>query len=138
MEINNKKEGIILENLILASIDGLFYMSETDAPFTIFKGEKTKELDLNFLKKSLKISNLKSFEEVGFELFFEKLTTEKDWFGENEKRRMKRYIDLKNTLQDNLKDLKVFRFGKIQIDIFIVGLDSESKIFGVKTKAVET
>lgn len=138
MEINNKKEGIILENLILASIDGLFYMSETDAPFTIFKGEKTKELDLNFFKKSLKISNLKSFEEVGFELFFEKLTTEKDWFGENEKKRMKRYIDLKNTLQDNLKDLKVFRFGKIQIDIFILGLDSESKIFGVKTKAVET
>lgn len=138
MEINNKKEGIILENLILASIDGLFYMSETDAPFTIFKGETTKELDLKFLKKSLKISNLKSFEEVGFELFFEKLISEKDWFGENEKKRMKRFIDLKNNLQDNLKDLKVFRFGKIKIDIFIVGLDNESKIFGIKTNSVET
>ncbi len=138
MEIKSNKEEIILEDLILATIDGLFYVSETDAPFTIFKGEKTEEFDGSFFKKSQKISSTKPTEEVDFEMFFEKLIIEKDWFGEKERKRMKRFIDLKNLLKENLKNLKVFRLGKIKIDIFIVGLDEENKIFGIKTNAVET
>ncbi len=45
---------------------------------------------------------------------------------------------MKDLLEKNLKDLKVFKVGKIQLDVYAVGLDAESNVIGIQTKAVET
>jgi len=45
---------------------------------------------------------------------------------------------LKILLEKKLKELKVFKIGKIQLDIYVVGLDAESNLTGIQTKAVET
>ncbi len=42
------------------------------------------------------------------------------------------------TEEKNLRDLKVFKIGKIQIDVYVVGLDAEDNLLGIETKAVET
>ncbi len=42
------------------------------------------------------------------------------------------------TNEKNLRNLKVFKVGKIQLDIYVVGLDAENRLLGIKTKAVET
>ncbi len=44
----------------------------------------------------------------------------------------------KNLLEANLRDLRVFKIGEIQIDIYVVGLDVENNLTGIQTKAVET
>jgi hypothetical protein len=41
-------------------------------------------------------------------------------------------------LEENLADLTVFRIGSIRIDIYVVGLDADGNLAGIKTKAVET
>jgi hypothetical protein len=45
---------------------------------------------------------------------------------------------LRQFLEQNLTDLKVFRIGRIRLDVYVVGLDSEGNLAGVKTVAVET
>jgi hypothetical protein len=41
-------------------------------------------------------------------------------------------------LKENLRDLKVYRIGRIEIDIYVIGIDSQNNLMGIKTKAVET
>ncbi len=117
---------------------GLIYMSETDAEFTIFNGEKTKTLTKETFLSQIKSSPNVAVEEQNFDEFFLRLTTIKDWFSEVERQNAKRFGELQDLLNLNLKDLKVFRIGKIKIDIYIVGIDAENNLIGLKTYAVET
>jgi hypothetical protein len=73
-----------------------------------------------------------------FHEFFERLTRDRDWFGDAERARAKKFLELQKLLEENLVDLKVFRFGRIRIDIYIVGLDTDGNLSGVSTFAVET
>jgi hypothetical protein len=41
-------------------------------------------------------------------------------------------------LEGNLRDLRVFKVGRIELDIYVVGINSEGILMGIKTKAVET
>ncbi|MCA1623686.1 MAG: nuclease A inhibitor family protein [Acidobacteria bacterium] len=34
--------------------------------------------------------------------------------------------------------MKVFKIGKIELDVYAVGLNAENRLMGIKTKAVET
>jgi hypothetical protein len=66
------------------------------------------------------------------------LTKIQDWFGEEETATAQKFSALEKLLLENLKDLKVFKIGEIELDIYFVGLDKQGKLAGVKTKAVET
>ena len=116
----------------------LWYMSETDAEILPFTGSKadavTKE---NLLVQVGKPSDA-PVEERDFNEFFARLTEIKDWFGDEEKATAAKFAALKDLLEKNLKDLKVFKIGKIQIDIYAVGLDKDGSLAGIQTKAVET
>ena len=117
---------------------GLYYISETDAeifPFIGSKGDSvTKE---NLLTQIGKPANAQ-VEERDFAEIFARLTKIEDWFGDDEKANAAKFAALKDLLEKNLKDLKVFKVGKIQIDIYFVGLDVTGNIAGIQTKAVET
>ncbi len=118
--------------------EDLIYISETDAEFTVFKGTKIEVLTKETILAQIKGSPIVAVEEQNFDEFFLRLTTIKDWFGETEKQKANRYGELQEFMKANLKDLKVFRIGKIQIDIYIVGIDLENNLIGLKTNAVET
>ncbi len=77
-------------------------------------------------------------EERDFAEFFKRLTEIQDWFGDEEKATAQKFAELKDLLERNLRDLKVFKIGKIQIDVYVVGLEAENNLLGIKTKAVET
>jgi hypothetical protein len=47
-------------------------------------------------------------------------------------------LALQKLLEENLEDLIVLRTGRIQIDIYVVGLDAAGNLAGIQTKAVET
>lgn len=118
--------------------ENLFYMSETDAEITPFFGEKAEAVTPEIVLKQT--GNLL---ETPFEIreigeFFKRLTDIKDWFGDEEKATAQKFKDLQEVLTNQLKDAKIIKIGKIQVDIFMIGLDAESRLVGVKTKAVET
>jgi Nuclease A inhibitor-like protein len=117
---------------------GLYYISETDAEISPFTGEKAPAVTVEEIKNQINGADSSQIEEKDSTEFFTRLTKIQDWFGEEEKATAQQFSELKNLLEKNLKDLKVFKVGTIQIDIYVVGLDAESNLMGIKTKAVET
>jgi hypothetical protein len=115
----------------------LIYMSETDAHIIAFAGHKADMVSAETLliqigKKDCKI------EEKDFYEFFAPLIKIQDWFGEAEQKMTEGFIKLKDLLQQNLIQKHVFRIGKKEIDIYVVGLDKNNILRGIQTKAVET
>ncbi|HEX8370238.1 MAG TPA: nuclease A inhibitor family protein [Pyrinomonadaceae bacterium] len=118
--------------------EGLYYISETDAEIFPFAGAKADAVTKENLLSQTGNKPEATVEERDFTDFFTRLTKIQDWFGEEEKRTAAKFVRLKELLERNLKDLKVYKVGRIEIDIYVVGLDSESRLTGIKTKAVET
>jgi hypothetical protein len=120
---------------LASACEGLIYISETDAPIEPFFAGKTKRVTAEALQKTGVEAPI---EEASFDQFFERLTRKREWHGEAEKRSVRKFAKLEKLLKENLHDLKVFRFGRVRIDIYVVGIDAEGNLAGVKTKAVET
>ena len=118
--------------------EGLYYMSESDAEIYPFAGKKVETITKSELLDENKSPIETPVEERDFAEFFDYLTKFQDWFGEEEKNTARKYRELKELLENNLKCLRVYKIGKIELDIYIVGLDYENKIVGVRTKAIET
>ncbi len=117
---------------------GLIYISETDADILLFVGTAASEVTAAEIRKQTGAAADDKIETVDPAVFFERLTTIKEWFGDAEIDRAGRFLRLKEELMRDLTDLQVFRVGTIRVDIYIVGIDSSGRLAGVKTKAVET
>lgn len=123
---------------IKTAVAGLFYISETDAAITVFVGEQAKAVTVDEIRNQTKAAPDSPVEEKKFDEFFNRLTAVEGWFGDEEKATAQKFTDLRNLLEANVRDLTVFKIGKIQIDIYAVGLDAENRLTGIQTKAVET
>lgn len=117
---------------------GLFYPSETDAPIVPFFGARTEGGTREKIVRELGLSEGDEVEERPFIEFFSRLTRIQDWFAAPEIENAERFVKLQKLLEGNLKYLTVLRTGRIQIDIYVVGIDSDGNVAGIKTKAVET
>jgi len=118
--------------------EGLYYISETDAEIFPFIGNKAEAVTVEEVSKQTESAADASVEERDFNEFFVRLTEIQEWFGDEETATANKFAELKKLLEDNLRDVQVFKVGKIELDIYVVGLDSESNLMGIKTKAVET
>lgn len=120
-----------------AACKGLIYISEIDAPVEAFTSDTDSMNGGDILQQIVGKSD-ERIEEADFSKFFEKLTAVKEWHGEREKVRAKKFLDLQKLIEENLSDRKVFRIGNIRIRIYAVGLDSSGRLVGITTNAVET
>lgn len=134
--IEEKAKGF--NEMITQIVSGLVFMSETDAEIFPFTGTKTDAVTKETLLAQLNKETTTNIEERDFNEFFEPLIKFKDWFKAEERKMTEKFIELKDLLQQNLINKKVFRLGKKEIDIFVVGLDRENILRGIQTKAVET
>jgi hypothetical protein len=117
---------------------GLYYISETDAEILPFVGTKAEDVTKEEILRQTNNKPDVSVEERDFAEIFARLTELQDWFGDEEKATAEKFLALQKLLEDNLKDLKVFKIGSIQIDIYFAGLDADGNLMGIQTKAVET
>lgn len=130
-------EQSLLEKIKTAS-EGLYYISETDAEILPFTGSKADSVTKEELLKQTNNQADAPVEEREFSEIFARLTKMQDWFGDEEKATAEKFSALKDLLEKNLRDLKVFKIGSIDIDIYFVGLDAENNLMGIQTKAIET
>ncbi len=135
--VEKTPEDLLFEEIGKAA-EGLFYMSETDAEILPFSGKKAAEVSKEEILNQTQNSPDTNVEEKKFAEFFERLTKIQDWFGEEETANARKFAALKDLLERNLRDLKVFKIGLIELDVYAVGIDSENILKGIKTKAVET
>ncbi|MEP6902813.1 MAG: nuclease A inhibitor family protein [Actinomycetota bacterium] len=127
----------LAEKIKIAAAD-LSYISETDAEILPFVGTQTDAVTKENLLTQIGKTSDSPIEERDFTELFTRLTAIQEWFGDEEKATAEKFAALKDLLEKNIKDLKVFKVGQIQLDIYVVGLDAEGKLTGIQTKAVET
>ena len=140
MKKNRKKEqkAQILLKQISEIVEKLTYLSETDAEIIPFSGFQTDTVTKEILLKQIGKEETVKIEETGFTDFFAPLIRKQKWFGEEEQKQTEKFIRLKELLQENLINKKVFRIGKKDIEIYVVGLDKDYILCGIKTRSVET
>lgn len=136
--INENKVKNDLAKRIKKATKDLYYISETDSEISPFTGGRAASVSKEVLLSQTGNTVNSEIEERNFEEFFTRLTKIQDWFGDEEKETAQKFSDLKELLQKELKDLKVFKVGKIELDVYVVGLDAEGVLTGIKMKAVET
>lgn len=119
---------------------GLLWMSETDEPFAVFHWPQQTLADLTE-HHLLQLTNHPldtPIETVDLDAFFAPAILEQAWFGVAERATAKRYRELVALLKQHLAHLKVYRLGRVTIDIYVVGQIGTAVVVGLATKAVET
>ncbi len=118
--------------------EGLIYISEIDANIEPFVGSKADIVTSDTALKYAGKDAAAPIEERDFEEFFKRLTTVREWHRDVEIEKAKKFQVLYELLKEDLRQIKVFRVGRIRLDIFVIGLDKYGSVVGVKTQAVET
>ncbi len=130
----------MLKEKLDEATDKLFYISESDAPVKPFTGGRAEAVTVDNLLKEIKgDSKNQSITEITPEEFFEPLTKIRDGASERETEYAERFGRIREMLDENLLDVKVFKLGNdCKKDIYIVGLDRDNTLTGVQTQATET
>jgi hypothetical protein len=119
---------------------GLLFVSEADYPFEAF-GWETKA-DGKFTAQELLA--LKQYppdtpvRTVSLSRFFQTATQTEAWHNAEEQQTVERFQTLVETLKKHLHDLTVFKVGKIELDVYLVGKTKDDRLAGLITKVVET
>ena len=135
---NENKDPGELFHRIEHACEGLVYISETDAPVLAFAASPVDTVTADVILQQAGLPADSPVEERDFAEFFSRLTTIKDWYGEMETTRAKRFLELQKLLEESLRELKMFKVGQRRLDIFAVGIDKDERLMGITTKAVET
>jgi hypothetical protein len=125
----------VIETLTQAS-QGLLMPSESEYPFEIFTW---KNVELT-AEKILELTNYPPetlIEEVELDYFFRNVATEKDWHDKIQKENVAKFQNLVQVIKDNLAELRVYRIGTIEVNIYIVGKTNDG-VAGLATKVIET
>jgi hypothetical protein len=117
---------------------GLFFLSESDAPFEVIHWQTQEQLTP---AKLLQLTNhppdapveLRTVDE-----FFATATAEEEWHDREEREIVLKFQNLVGVLKQNLSQLQVYRAGSTDIDAYIVGVTDGGEWAGLSTKLVET
>ncbi|MDB5240512.1 MAG: nuclease [Spirosoma sp.] len=118
----------------------LFYPSESDEPIepvTCYLNQP-EPLTVSQIKDWLMLPPSVYVEERPETEFWAPITTEQDWYDDEEKARTARSGQLKKRLEDELTVRQVFRVGESEIDVYLLGRQADGQRAGIKTKVVAT
>jgi hypothetical protein len=127
----------LLEELEQA-IAGLLFMSEADYPFSTFLWKGDIELTEAYLREQAGSGADAPVKVKTVDELFRVAVSEPDWKGEAELALAKRYQSLVRWLKKNLSDLRVYRVGEINIQVYVVGRSPGGSWLGISTRVVET
>jgi len=120
---------------------GLVYSSESDRPFEFFSLPYPGQSGAPTLADFGRLIDAQpgEFAEIrSLEKFFARHTTTSDPYDGEAQKIRPRYEELVRVLSRRLRDVKVYRLGKIEVSCYIAGLDADGNLAGLKTVAVET
>lgn len=123
-----------------AALSGLTYQSESDYPLELLHWKKTAEsgLSAEFVREQLGLSTDVNIEEQDPQKFLQECSLVQPWFGDEERAMARRFKALQDLLNQELKNMKLFRSGETEITVVLVGEDGSGDLSGFKTISVET
>ncbi|MCU0447494.1 MAG: nuclease A inhibitor family protein [Microscillaceae bacterium] len=127
----------ILEKLTFITQD-LLLPSESDEPFTaIIWHDLPPNLDNETVRKALDLSNDTPIASQSLESFLAKFVIIQDWFGDYEIQNAHKFQVLLTELPKLLTQIQVFKIGRIEIEVFILG-KFESTWLGLQSRLIQT
>ena len=130
-----------LKTDIEAAAEGLLYTSESDRPFDWFElpgGAAGWPYGVGEFARRIGAAAGGQVEERTLDRFFKPHIETVDPLDTRAIEIRPRYEALKQLLASRLREVRVFRVGRIEIDTYAVGDDGRGNLAGVRTVAVET
>ncbi|QIR36057.1 nuclease [Tolypothrix sp. PCC 7910] len=120
--------------------NNLLMVSESEYPFEVFfwSGKSKESLTNQKLLQLTGHPQDTAIEIVDLDYFFRNFSQEQEWHDEIQKQNVQKFQSLIKTLKDNLTDIKLYRLGTVNIDVYIVGQTLSQELAGISTKLVET
>lgn len=135
MSVSDSELKTILQN----ATQNLLWISESDAPFEVVMWEQSiDQLSDRTLLQLTDHPETTRVEAVAFDQFFAVPTQIQDWQSEEEAAIVHQYQQLVDLLKQHLHNLRVYRVGEVELDIYILGATESGHVAGLATKAVET
>lgn len=136
MSIAEQSIGSMLEKLV----NGLEFPSERDFPLQTCEWDWQVDqpftiADLCSLQQIAPDTPIKA---VSLATFFQPVTKEESWHNTNERKQVKRFRELVTWLEKFLHEPKVYKVGRVEMDVYILGGTRDGKLAGVTTKVIET
>jgi Nuclease A inhibitor-like protein len=117
-----------------ALVADLTWMSESDYPFEV---SQLPDRDAPTIEV-LQTEHAPPVEEISLQDFFAPAVQPEDWHEEADRQRTQRFQTLLQWLEQYLSDVRVYRFGTIEIDILIIGRTEAGTWLKLSTRAIET
>ncbi len=126
-----------LINQLNQTSEGLLWLSESDYPFETVYWENVDDINAKLLELT-DCTPERKIEVRELDSLFKRVTEEKDWYDDKEMAECKRYQTLVNLLKTHLSDIKVYRVGETEINVYILGKTKSGALAGLSTISVET
>jgi len=121
--------------------EGLTYSSESDRPFEAFElkgGAAGWPYGAEEFARRIGAPAGTKLEERSLQRFFAPHIENTDPYDTRTQALRPRYEALRALLQSGLREVRVFRVGRVEIDCYAVGADEAGNLAGLRTVAVET
>lgn len=125
-----------ITNILKQATNGLLMTSESEYPFKVVTWKSTV-LNVTTLLKNAGHPQGTPVKIVEVDDFFKSSVSEEDWHENEEKATVKKFQNLVKVLKTNLTNLKVYKIGSKEIQVYIVG-NTSNGIAGVSTTIIET
>ncbi|MBL8683558.1 MAG: nuclease A inhibitor family protein [Myxococcales bacterium] len=129
-----------LQRSLGALTEGLTFPSESDYPFEFVERPSTGTgaITVAAFRAAFGVPATQAVEVRSLEQVFSWIATERPEMTDEERALARRYAALRDALGANLQNVQVFRYGSIQVQVYIVGRTRCGAISGLKTVAIET
>ena len=117
------------------AIEGLWYMSESDHPLEMLRFDVHEEPGMDRLRELAGADAADPIECRTLDEFFRDGAAVRVT---DQGAQAASFAAVLQTLKANLTDIKVFRIGKINISVYILGQSPSGHWMGLKTRVVET
>ncbi|HWQ15685.1 MAG TPA: nuclease A inhibitor family protein, partial [Roseiflexaceae bacterium] len=123
---------------IAAAAQGLLVPSESDYPLVPFRWEGQAPLTPAALLAHLGLPPDTPVETRTLEAFFDPLARTADWMDEGQRAQAARFAALRDLIAARLRDVVVYRVGRVRITVLIAGQDAAGATVGLRTTLIET
>lgn len=134
----DRKEDSKVVSALKKATSGLLFQSEADYPYKAVQVDVEGRLTANDILRLKQYPPGTPVKTLKLEQFFAGAVEEKDWHGPEELSSVQKHRELVDTLRALLSGIKVYKVGKINMDVYVIGKTKEGSYAGVSTKIVET
>lgn len=119
----------------------VYYPSESDEPIEFVElnlPPEAEPLNERSAGEFLATKRNREVEEITVDDFFDPITEAQDWFSDEENEAVRRMTRARELMEKHLTDLKAFKIGYVEKNVYVLGLTADGQRVGLKTKVTET